>query len=52
MKRINALFKQAARHKKLWRCDEYIYIYIYIIRLASYKFVRKIRIIQENLPTE
>jgi hypothetical protein len=32
MKRIKALFKQAARHKKSWRCDEYIYIYIYIER--------------------
>jgi hypothetical protein len=24
IKRINALFKQTARHKKSWRCEEYI----------------------------
>jgi hypothetical protein len=24
MKRINVLFKQAARHKKSWRCEEYM----------------------------
>jgi hypothetical protein len=51
IKRIKALFKQAARHKKSWRCEEYIKK-INIIRPTSYKFVRKAGIMQENLPTE
>jgi hypothetical protein len=51
IKRIKALFKQAARHKKPWRCEEYIKK-INSIRPASYKFVRKAGIMQENLPTE
>jgi hypothetical protein len=51
MKRIKALFKQAARHKKSWRCEEYMKK-INNIRPASYKFVKKSRIMQENLPTE
>jgi hypothetical protein len=51
MKRINALFKQAARHKKPWRCEKYMKK-INNIRQASYKFVRKAGIMQENLPTE
>jgi hypothetical protein len=51
MKRIKTLFKQAARHKKPWRCKEYMKK-INHIRPASYKFVRKIEIMQGNLPTE
>jgi hypothetical protein len=50
IKRIKALFKQATRHKKPWRCEEYKKINS--IRLASYKFVRKAGIMQGNLPTE
>jgi hypothetical protein len=51
MKRIKAIFKQAARHKKPWRCEEYMKK-INHIRLASYKFVRKAEIIQGNVLTE
>jgi hypothetical protein len=51
MKRINALFKQTARHKKPWRYEEYMKK-INHIRPASYKFVRKAEIMQENLLTE
>jgi hypothetical protein len=51
MKIIKALFKQAVRHKKLWRCEEYIKK-INNIRPATYKFVRKMEIMQGNLPTE
>jgi hypothetical protein len=50
-KRIKALFKQTARHKKPWRCEEYMKK-INNIRPTSYKFVRKIEIMQGNLPTE
>jgi hypothetical protein len=35
MKRIKSLFKQAARHKKSWRCEEYMKKKINNIRLAS-----------------
>jgi hypothetical protein len=52
MKIINALFKQAARHKKPWRCDEYMKKKINRIRPTSYKFVRKTEIVQGNLPIE
>jgi hypothetical protein len=51
IKRIKTLFKQAARHKKPWRCEEYIKKFN-SIRPASYKFVRKVGIMQENLPME
>jgi hypothetical protein len=51
MKRIKVLFKQAARHKKPWRCEKYMKK-INNIRPASYKFVRKSGIMQENLPKE
>jgi hypothetical protein len=51
IKRIKALFKQAVRHKKPWRCEEYIKK-VNSIRPASYKFVRKAGIMQENLPTK
>jgi MULE transposase domain len=51
IKGIKALFKQAARHKKPWRCEEYTKK-INSIRPASYKFIRKTGIMQENLPTE
>jgi hypothetical protein len=51
IKRIKAFFKQVARHKKLWRCEEYTKK-INSIRPASYKFVRKAGIMQGNLPTE
>jgi hypothetical protein len=51
MKRIKAFFKQAARHKKPWRCEKYMKK-INNIRPASYKFVRKVGIMQGNLPTE
>jgi hypothetical protein len=51
MKRIKTLFKQAARHKKLWRSEKYMKK-INNIRPASYKFVIKSGIMQENLPTE
>jgi hypothetical protein len=40
MKRIKTLFKQAARHKKLWRCEKYMKK-INNIRHTSYKFIRK-----------
>jgi hypothetical protein len=51
MKRIKTIFKQTARHKKPWRCEKYMKK-INNIRPTSYKFVRKIEIMQENLPTE
>jgi hypothetical protein len=51
MKRIKVFFKQAARHKKPWRCEKYMKK-INNIRPASYKFVIQIGIMQENLPTE
>jgi hypothetical protein len=51
IKRIKALFKQTARHKKPWRCEKYIKK-INSIRPASYKFIRKAEIMQGNLPTE
>jgi hypothetical protein len=51
MKIIKTLFKQAAKHKKSWRCEEYMKK-INHIRPASYKFIRKAKIMQENLPTE
>jgi hypothetical protein len=51
MKRVKTLFKQAARHKKPWRCEEYLKK-INNIRPASHKFIRKAEIMQENLPTE
>jgi hypothetical protein len=51
MKRVKTLFKQAARHKKPWRCEEY-FKKINNIRSASHKFIRKVEIMQENLPTE
>jgi hypothetical protein len=50
MKRVKTLFKQAARHKKPWRCEEYLKK-INSIRPSSHKFIRKAEIIQENLPT-
>jgi hypothetical protein len=40
MKKINTLFKQAARHKKPWMCEKYMKK-INHIRMTSYKFVRK-----------
>jgi hypothetical protein len=40
IKRVKTLFKQAARHKKLWRCEEYMKK-IKNIRPTSYKFIRK-----------
>jgi hypothetical protein len=40
IKRIKSLFKQAIRHKKSWRCEEYMKK-INNIRPTSYKFVRK-----------
>jgi hypothetical protein len=45
MKRIKVLFKQAARHKKPWRCGEYMKK-INNIGLTSYKFIRKTGIMQ------
>jgi MULE transposase domain len=51
MKRVKTLFKQAARHKKPWRCEEYLKK-INNIRPASHKFIRKAEIVQRNLPTE
>jgi hypothetical protein len=51
IKRIKAFFKQATRHKKPWRCEKYIKK-INSIRPASYKFVRKVGIMQGNLLTE
>jgi hypothetical protein len=51
MKRIKTLFKQAVRHTNSWRCEEYMKK-INNIRPTSYKFVRKVEIMQENLPTE
>jgi hypothetical protein len=51
MKRIKTHFKEAARHKKPLRCEKYIRK-INHIRSTSYKFIRKIGIMQENLPTE
>jgi MULE transposase domain len=50
-KKIKVIFKQAARHKKPWRCKEYMKK-INHIRPESYKFVRKAGIMQGNLPTE
>jgi hypothetical protein len=51
IKRIKTIFKQAVRHKKPWTCEEYVKK-INNIRPTSYKFVKKARIMQENLPTE
>jgi hypothetical protein len=51
MKIVKTLFKQAARHKKPWRCEEYLKK-INNIRPASHKFIRKTGIMQENLPTD
>jgi hypothetical protein len=51
MKRINTLFKQAARHNKPWRYDEYMKK-INNIRPASYKFIRKQESCKKNLLTE
>jgi hypothetical protein len=51
IKKIKTLFKQATRHKKPWKCEEYMKK-INHIRPASYKFVRKTGIMQDNLPTE
>jgi hypothetical protein len=51
MKRIKTIFKQIVRHKKLWRCEKYMKKFNNI-RPASYKFVRKVGIVQRNLPTE
>jgi hypothetical protein len=51
MKRVKTLFKQVAKHKKPWRCDEYIKK-INNIRPASHKFIKKSGIMQANLPTD
>jgi hypothetical protein len=51
IKRVKTLFKQAARHKKPWRYEEYLKK-INNIRPASHKFIRKIRIMQGNFPTD
>jgi hypothetical protein len=51
LKRVKAVFNQAARHKNPWRCEKYIKKFNNI-RPTSYKFIRKTGIIQENLPTE
>jgi hypothetical protein len=51
MKRVKTLFKQAARHKKTWRCEKYLKK-INNIRPTSHKFIRKAGIMQENLPTD
>jgi hypothetical protein len=51
MKRVKTFFKQTARHKKPWRCEEYLKK-INNIRPASHKFIRKAGIMQENLPTD
>jgi hypothetical protein len=51
MKKVKALFKQSTRHKKPWRCEEYMKKINNII-LTFYKFIRKVKIIQGNLPTE
>jgi hypothetical protein len=51
MKRIKGLFKQAVRHKKPWKYEKYMKK-INNIRPASYKFVKKSGIMQENLLTE
>jgi hypothetical protein len=40
MKRVKTLFKQAARHKKSWRCEEYLKK-INNIRPTSHKFIKK-----------
>jgi MULE transposase domain len=40
MKRINSLFKQAARHKKPWKYEKYLKK-INNIRPASHKFIRE-----------
>jgi hypothetical protein len=51
MKRVKTLFKQAARHKKPWRCEKYLKK-INNIRPTFHKFIRKAGIMQENLPTD
>jgi hypothetical protein len=51
MKRVKILFKQAARHKKPWRCEEHLKK-INNIRPASHKFIRKTGIMQENFSTD
>jgi hypothetical protein len=51
MKKVKTLFKQAARHKKPWMCEKYLKK-INNIRPASHKFIRKARIMQENIPTD
>jgi hypothetical protein len=51
MKRVKTLFKQAARYKKPWRCQEYLKK-MNNIRLTSHKFIKKAEIMQENLPTD
>jgi hypothetical protein len=50
MKRVKIIFKQGARHKKPWMCEEYLKK-INNIRPASHKFKRKAGIMQGNLPT-
>jgi hypothetical protein len=48
MKRVKTLFKQAVRHKKTWRCEEYLKKFNNITP-ASHKFIRKAGIMQGNL---
>jgi hypothetical protein len=51
MKRVKTFFKQVTRHKNPWRYEEYLKK-INNIRPASHKFIRKIEIMQANIPTE
>jgi hypothetical protein len=51
MKKIKAFFKQAARHKKPWRCDEYMKKIIILDR-HPINSSKKSEIMQGNLPTE
>jgi hypothetical protein len=47
MKRVKIFFKQAARHKKPWRCEKFLKKNNNI-RPASHKYIRKTWIIQKN----
>jgi hypothetical protein len=51
IKRVNIIFKQAARHKKSWRCEKYLKK-INNIRRTSHKYIKKKKNHSRKSPNE
>jgi hypothetical protein len=49
MKRVKTLSDRLQKHKKAWRCEEFLKK-INKIRLTYHKYIRKTKIIQGSLP--